>query len=444
MTRHNLLEPILDDGVRDVNYFNGRLLTAEDMRADQIAGRRRDQRRGRAVGEGIINGLEVRDLKAGSDTPAVRIEAGLAVNGRGDVLDVPHAIEIDLVVEPPGLVPAGSGLFEACKPPEPPPVFSGDGFYVLLLSPASELKERAPRSGLGLDGRAIGCDSRYAVEGVQVRLERVLLSALDGLANGTAAALNALLRDDSVAARHKVRNWFAHLCFGSETLADFGTNPFEQRMDASRYERYGALDTLRVLERVTECDVPLAALRWNDEGIQFLDPWAARRRSNVRSLSSTWPATISDRRVAEAHASFLQFQNHANDIVVTAASAVEVATIQANNYFRYLPPAGIIRVAGGAGRGFQPATFFGDRPLRPPTYIEGARVEHIIGESFRYPPIDVQSNERVWVYLTRESSQALQEDSESVPAWMIFTSGHMPFFGAARYDVHRWDFSNYL
>jgi len=67
MSTKQLAETITDGGIHLTNFFNGRLLTAEDLRAEQSANRQQHQQLGRAIGEGIITGLQVQ--QAASITP---------------------------------------------------------------------------------------------------------------------------------------------------------------------------------------------------------------------------------------------------------------------------------------------------------------------------------------------------------------------------------------
>ncbi len=59
MTRTQLDTPFLDGGIRSTNFFNGRLLSREDLQREQDAERAVHERLGRALGTGIAYGLEV-------------------------------------------------------------------------------------------------------------------------------------------------------------------------------------------------------------------------------------------------------------------------------------------------------------------------------------------------------------------------------------------------
>ena len=81
----HVLEPFLDHGIQNTNFFNGRLLSAEDLQVEQEANRSQHQQLGRAVGEGIVCGLEVgrptETLSLTEETEVVvSVRSGLALN----------------------------------------------------------------------------------------------------------------------------------------------------------------------------------------------------------------------------------------------------------------------------------------------------------------------------------------------------------------------------
>ena len=51
MSAVELQNPILDGGIRSVNFFNGRLLTARDLSREQDANREATNRLGQALGD---------------------------------------------------------------------------------------------------------------------------------------------------------------------------------------------------------------------------------------------------------------------------------------------------------------------------------------------------------------------------------------------------------
>ena len=48
-----------DKSIRSTNFFNNRLLSAEDLNREKDANRAEHKQIGRAVGDGIVNGLRV-------------------------------------------------------------------------------------------------------------------------------------------------------------------------------------------------------------------------------------------------------------------------------------------------------------------------------------------------------------------------------------------------
>ena len=65
-----LLQPILERGVRHIAAFNGRLMTAEDLRTEQAANHWHDEQLGQAIGEGVVRGLLVRSAAPIASPPA--------------------------------------------------------------------------------------------------------------------------------------------------------------------------------------------------------------------------------------------------------------------------------------------------------------------------------------------------------------------------------------
>src|SRR6266542_7013117 len=90
-----LLAAVLDGGIQNPNFFNGRVLTAHDLRDDQRANLARARRLGQAIGEGVAYGLFV---TAGAQSLAV--SAGLAINRRGDALLLPQNQHVPLLAAP--------------------------------------------------------------------------------------------------------------------------------------------------------------------------------------------------------------------------------------------------------------------------------------------------------------------------------------------------------
>src|SRR4051812_48858375 len=84
---------IPDNGLRHVNFFNGRLLTAGDLRSEQMAQRQAAHQLGRTLGVGVVEGLELQVLTDGSDgrAPVVSVAGGMAINALGQAIELPVA-----------------------------------------------------------------------------------------------------------------------------------------------------------------------------------------------------------------------------------------------------------------------------------------------------------------------------------------------------------------
>ncbi len=442
--RRFLDETILDQGISNPNFFNGRILTAQDLKDEQAANRGQRQQLGKALGDGIAFGLEA-ELVAGADgsdgnPPVVHINPGLAVNRRGQAIALPVGIDLALARKPPPL-PADAGLFSDCLPPGGSSAPLDRSVYLLVASPDSGYREQAPLRGFK-DGKVAGCGDRYAVEGLRFRVEELQLSALDKLSQATRDALAELMAKDDAASLSKLRNGLAHACFGTEELNGLARDPF--RLKANQPPSHGAADALRAGGQLTDCDVPLALLYWTPNGIRFLDMWAVRRRLTQPATLSRWPAMPDDRRLSEGEAMVQQFLDQLE--AIRNDPRENPGAIQAVDRFTYLPPVGMVALyANGFPAGFHPDLFFEGIVHRPSAYIEGARLATLMRTALNYPPIDLGSGVMVWVYRVRENAdpKAAAAGQPAAQPYLLFGSGHMPYMGDPHYDVNRWDFSNW-
>ncbi len=399
-----LLEPILDQGIQNTHFFNGRLLTAADLKAEQEANRRQHAQLGKAAGEGVVTGLEVRLIADGADgkPPVVRVSDGLALNRNGQALALPSPVDVALSRLAPPL-PTEAGLFQPCDRP-PSAADAARGVFVLTVGPASGFREQAPRRGLGAKADVEGCGSRFAVEGV--RFGRVELKA-DELGAGaplTVAAINDLKDRTDMEGLSLLRNLLAHLCFGTEELASFAQGPFRLEEGRSPFLAYGALDALRADGQLTGCEVPLALVYWPAAGVQFVDTWAVRRRVVQPPSGDPWPLHVGQRRLAESEAVFLQFQDQLRAMFGEA----NLAAVKAKDRFRYLPAAGYLPIDTGA---FTRNAFFSglvvaDGPLDP------AFLRLWVQQSWYIDPIDLNDPPRVHLYA-----------DPAAPGYLLFVRG---------------------
>jgi hypothetical protein len=414
-----LKTPYLADGIRSVNFFNGRVLSGEDMAEEQEARREALLRLGRATGSGVAHGLEVTGAVG---TSTLTVAPGLAINRLGESLELPNAVDVSLLgaATPAAASNDPTDAFGACGPATTTYV-AGEGVFLLVLCPARGREGRAVVGGLASGGLGHSCAAHSIVEGVQFRLLRLGVTDFSDSAH--------------------FRNVVAHLCFGTADRAftDAVADPF-----GTRSERYGLIDALRgdPLRDATlnDCDVPLAVIHYKDgQAIRFVDQWSARRRLVRPPWAGPWAPLVDDRRTAEAEAMFMQFQEE-----VASIDAVDLGTLVATSRFRNFPAVGLVPFRGSLGTGgVELTTFFGGLTFREADFvIEGARVTCLLRLGLQFPAIDLSSRELIWVYQVRENLQPRADGSRAQPA-LLFVSGHVPYFGDARFDVAHTNFGNY-
>lgn len=398
MTSIELQTPLLDSGIRSVNFFNGRVLSGEDLSNEQSSNREEHRRLGLALGEGIVSGLEVTRSPADkqSAAPTVTINAGAAINRLGQTLVL--SAKTDLLLDD---LPASGTLigFNAARlfPPGSPPPVDG-GAYLLLLSPVREREGFALGSDVRGSSRAY--NASYYVDTVEFRLLPLGLD-ID------------LLNDPD-----HLRNTIAYQCFG---FAEGSTQPFQINPFGSLIRSYGLLDAYRP-KKLTDGDVPLAVVYLTAQGgLQFIDQWTVRRRvarAPASPFADPWEALLSDRRQGEAM--FLQFQHQLMDVYYAASSSPTsgqnapsaLQKMTAAQFLRYLPPAGYLPVGAN---GFDLSTFLG--PLAPPsiTSVDIGLLRSILQASLFREPIKV---------VAAGSNEALAPmdvyQDPSQPNWVLF------------------------
>src|SRR5689334_7951386 len=136
MSATRLDTPFLDGGIRSTNFFNGRLLSREDMHREQAAERAIHERLGRALGAGVVHGFEVTAQAIGGSSitdPVVTVRAGLAVNRHGQTVALDRDVDVSLLkpATAPAAATPGAGAFGACKPAEEGVYVTGTGVYLL-------------------------------------------------------------------------------------------------------------------------------------------------------------------------------------------------------------------------------------------------------------------------------------------------------------------------
>jgi hypothetical protein len=401
-------QPITGGGIRSVNFFNGRLLTGEDMTREQQANLLGRLRLGRAVGSGVASGLEVSVAAASTnDRPVVRVEGGLAVNRVGRVLELVGATDIALTQERAD----GSGadmVFEDCTPIQPGTYTAGAGVYLFTIAEAAAGEGRAKVSGLGNEDAA--CNIAFSIEGVQFHLLRLALPS------------------SFLATTDRLRNRVAHLMLGTADTrrTAFARNPFGPPL-----AEYGLLDDLHASGCLGDEHVPLAVLAWTPaSGIRFVDLWAVRRRVVAPAGDRLFPLLVGDRRQAESEAMFLQFQAQIADLLAAGGG---LGTLTAAERFEFLPPVGMVPITGAnAPVGFDPDTFLGDQGSQELATTDAALLPALVHESLGHDPIEVDGGERVQRYVIWDNELEVEAGNVGRRV-LVFAKRTLPYRGIARY-----------
>lgn len=415
MTIH-LDEPVTAGGNSFVHFFNGRLLTGEDLGREQSANERARRQLGMSLGTGVVAGLEVTPtVGAQPDAPSVTVEAGLAVAPDGQVLELTARTDVSLVEQAsaPGAVP--QVVFSDCTPPQPATYTTGAGVYLLSIRAAQTADGRAPTSGLG--NTDAGCNTAYSVESVQFGLLRLSLPV-------AAVSSDALLR-----------NRVAHLMLGTAdpARAAFDANPWGAVPLA-----YGMLDDLRA-GCLADDEVPLALLHWTGTaGLVYVDRWAVRRRVTRLDETPRWPLLAADRLLAEGEASFMQFQDQVDELRAATSGSSPPSALAAADVFAFLPPVGILPI-GGAGSpvGFDRDTFFGAQASGDVAFLDAAHLPSLVRESFAHEAIPVDGSEKVQLYAVWENVNAVAAGSVTQLA-LVFAKQTLRLRGSARYGSSYW------
>jgi hypothetical protein len=450
MTRQ-LCEPILDNGVRNTNFFNGRLLAAEDLQGVQDAERRHNQQLGQALGAGVVSGLAVEIESAGDalHDAVVSVTAGLAITGRGEALELSDGV--DLVLAQLAPQPTQAGQFADCSTINIGSLSTGVGIYALVMSGASGFTGRAPMSGQPASSAITGCGSRFEVEGVRFRLVQINLGDLPGIQQATLDAIGTLISHTNTltplpsdqADLSMLRNRLAHLCLGTEQLVGLRADPFAADPSGrSLFASYGVMDALGGSGVLTPDDVPLALVYWTVNGTRFVDTWSVRRRPAAPSpTDAPWMVLYTERRLREAEAAAFQFQDQVQRLV---ASGTSLAGITAAAYFRYVPAAGLLPVAWtDSPAGFDAQLFFGANGSTELAMTDGAVLRSLFHDALYHEPIDLLGMERrIQRYWLWENTVALAAGATSQRT-LVFASPTLAYRGIARYGFANWAYARF-
>lgn len=438
MSAIDLLTPILEGGIRNTNFFNGRILSAEDLQAEQAATREHRQRLGQAIGPGIVSGLEVALDPATSTAarPVLSVGQGMAINHKGQILNLKACVKVALV-DVKQVAFAGAGLFVDCSTATEETIVTGTGAHLLVLEPVSAFEGDVPLPLTAGNGRQSGCGSRFAVEGARFNLVPI-------------REFPAELQDNSANAATTLRNRLAHYCFGSHRMSNRPRDPLAADPQAS------ALDVMRAAGELTPCQVPLALVLWGETNLAFIDMWAVRRliRTDVDPI---FPGTDL------VWATMQQFQ-------AQLAEFSKLEQVTALSHFFFLPPVGRLPISAQglelpifARRNlnltpdfaarfnisdaaivapFKPANvngvnlteFFANKFDRLPNVIEREELWRLFRLALQYPPRKLADIDEIEVYFVADELQAAQGNPLAAPvAYFTFADVARQFCSRARF-----------
>jgi len=387
-TSTRLLEPVLDAQDRYPHFFNGRILTAADLRDARDAQRRDTARLGSAVGTGVVSGFEVVIDFAGTagDPPRLTLFGGLAVNGCGQSLKLARERLTLSLGDPATPAPKDAGLFADCGQGTPSTAGVSASLSILVVYPTSAFAaEKAPLRGQPGDGAGTGCGARYALSGVAFR-EIALPVASAGSLGALTQPIASLLEFSSPDAKQlaTLRNLLAHACFALDDPAA-ADDPWLRlpATPARANDAHGLLDLLRDSGDLSDCDVPLALIHRTGASVGFIDMWSVRRRLTTPFAGEPWPGLLADRRASESEAALLQFQEQ---LEALRLPPYVPGNVKAKEHFRFLPAAGLLPVGGTDG--FSLDTFFSDLTRRDED-VDPAFLRLLFEQSRYLDPVDL-------------------------------------------------------
>jgi len=322
-TTTQLGTPLTEQAIRNVNFFNGRLVTQGDMARTQQAWHEADARLGQGLGAGVVHGLEIAIASAAQRQ--LRVTAGLGISAAGQTLCLGSEQLLTLAPTPdPGSL-STTGGFGRCGTLAGGGYVAGNGLYLLTLAPLSIKEGKAPV--LALDPGNAGCNSDAIVEAVQLRLLRIA----DTLLAGLGLAANPV----GPAAVSKWRSAVAYACFGYPALAAAHAQPGTAPAGG------GLMQQLRAVS-LSDCELPLGLVYLTaSAGIAFIDAWAVRRRVAGEPASDAWSAWFGPGLDALGEAQLAQFQQQLSEVPTGS-----LAGLKAADWFAWLPPAGFLDASG--------------------------------------------------------------------------------------------------
>lgn len=365
-TTTRLGEPLTEQAIRHVNFFNGRLITQGDMARTQQAQQEALARLGQGVGAGVVRGLDVSLVDAAQRQ--LRVSAGLGLTAAGQALCLGNEQRLTLAPTPDGSAPASSASFGRCGTLAGGGYVAGNGLYLLTLAPLNVAEGKAPV--LALDPGQARCNSDAIVEAVQLRLQRIPDSLL--------APLGLAANPVGLPAIFRWRSAVAQACFGQPGLSAAHARP------GVAPQPPGLLAQLTGVS-LSDCELPLSLVYLTaSDGIAFLDAWAVRRRVAGEPASQAWRAWFGPGLDALGEAQLAQFQQQLSEIPTAA-----LAGLKAAEWFSWLPPGGFLDASGA--RRVDGLAFLQDRRPARTVPLAPGDVRALLAQALRRDPVDLRS-----------------------------------------------------
>jgi hypothetical protein len=159
-------------------------------------------------------------------------------------------------------------------------------------------------------------------------------------------------------------------------------------------------------------------------------------------VSQPWALAVGDQRAAEGRAMFLQFQQQLADL---GAAVQDLSLVKATDYFRYLPPVGLLPLALSGKEptpgGFNLKTFFGSHWPQTVTFLEDD-LRSVLDDGYDHEALDLNETFTVNVYLIPENWAAWL-DGKQKQLVVVFTGPRVRYRGDARFGEATWTGSRF-
>ena len=361
------------------HFFNGRILTATDLKQDRDIHLSRSQYLGQALGDGIVDGLYVTQI---DEKLHLQVGRGLAVNRMGDVLHLSNEVILDLTPSQPQISPQDTVFTNESEPRQSAKKLAA--FYLLALtySDTSPSVKQIQTKAQPMGGQSI-TTHYYEEKHLQFKL----------------IALDELFHPGEQEPK-KFRHRLAMACFGigdwKKYLAKISNvSPEVNLVDTLRHHQ---------LTPLANQDIPIAVLHIQAENIQFVDCWAVRRLCVPQvDMNSPLAGLIATQDKSGAIEHFLQFQEQLENIAQTKKPN-DLNRINARDHFDWLPAAGIIPSSVyQIDRFFSGQSIINSDDLKDQP-LDASTVKQLMAESCNAGPIKLETD-AIEIYRTEWKGQ---------------------------------------